>query len=98
MSQFAAMNIAVPSGIAGGVVKLRFKVASVLGGSFREAYDEDGIVIAVPATVSIQVVKDKVFFVDPDTFCSALVQLLPVDVNGAAITPGAVVFEISLKD
>jgi hypothetical protein len=98
MSPWAGINIAIPSGVAAGVVKLRYKVASAADGTFREMHDEDGVVIASPATVSIQTVKNKVICVDPDMFASALVQLLPVDVNGAAIAPGAVVFEISVKD
>ncbi len=98
MGPFSAMDIAIPDGIAAGVVKLRFKKASALGGTFREAHDQDGVVIAVPKTVSIQTVKEKSFLVDTSMFASALVQVLPVDTNGAAIAPGAVTFEISVKD
>lgn len=98
MGDAAGMDILIPSGIAAGVNKLQFQKATVKGGTFYDARDKDGSLLAAPKTETAQTAKGDVVFVNADMFASVLVKLLPVDAGGAAYAPGAVTFEIALKD
>lgn len=98
MGQAGAMDLLIPSGIAAGVNKIQFQKATVLGGTFYDARDRDGSLITAPKAETAQTAKGDIVLVNTDMFASLLVKLLPVDAGGAAYAPGAVTFEIALKD
>jgi hypothetical protein len=98
MAGAAAMDLLIPSGIAVGVNKIQFQKAMVLGGTFTDARDVYGSLITAPKTETAQTAKGDIVMVNPEMFASFLVKLLPVDSGGSAIAPGAVTFEIALKD
>lgn len=101
MADAVVMDVTVPASLEAAITRLRWQKLMVSGGTWADARDEEGELIETPkagSTKTAQDCKGDTVIVSLEMFASAFVRLLPVNSSGTLTAPGAVTFEIGLKD
>lgn len=103
LSDKAAIMVMIPTGVAAGVDKLRWKVSFNDNTEWAFVTTEAGAILETPRdmdgfTLTIQDVKGLAVPVFADIFGAGKLMMVPVDSAGTAIAPGAVVFKLSIKE
>jgi len=101
LAGMGAMAVGVPADLANDVVRLQYQVAASATGPWYDARDEAGELIQTPKADSAKTLQDckgDSLLVDVNMFAFSLIKIVPLNVGGTAEAPGAVTFELSLKE